>query len=78
MVYIDPGDFVTNLKQINNQPNLISISSFTGPSYLGLTIRSSVCMIWMWDTYIFDLCNLCRTGTYVGNLTIVHHTSMTE
>ena len=38
-----PGDFITNVKQINNQSDLISMSNFAGPFYL--TIRSSVCMI---------------------------------
>ena len=35
-----PGDFVTNVKQINIQSDLISLSSFAGPFHL--TIRSSV------------------------------------
>ena len=35
-----PGDFVTKVKQINSQSDLILMSSFAGPSYL--TIRSSV------------------------------------
>ena len=38
-----PGDLVTNVTQINSQSDLISISSFAGPSYL--TIRSSLCII---------------------------------
>ena len=38
-----PGDFVKKVKQINNQSDLISMSSFAGPSYL--TIRSSVYII---------------------------------
>ena len=38
-----PGDFFTNVTQINSQSDLISMSSFAGPSYL--TIRSSVYMI---------------------------------
>ena len=38
-----PGDFVTNVTQISSQSDLISMSSFAGPSYL--TIRSSVYMI---------------------------------
>ena len=38
-----PGDFVTNVTQINSQSDLISMLSFAGPSYL--TIRPYVCMI---------------------------------
>ena len=38
-----PGDFVTKVKQINSQSDLISMSNFAGPSYL--TIRSSVYII---------------------------------
>ena len=56
---IYPGDFVTNMKQINGQSYLISMSSFAGPSYL--SIRSSVCMIWIWDPCIFNFYNLCHT-----------------
>ena len=32
-----PGDFVTNMKQINSQSDLTSMSSFASPSYL--TVR---------------------------------------
>ena len=42
-VFKATGNFVTNVKQIKNQSDLISMSSFTGPPHL--TIRSSVCMI---------------------------------
>ena len=38
-----PGDFVTKVKQINSQLDLIWMLSFAGPSYL--TIRSSVHII---------------------------------
>ena len=38
-----PGDFIMNVKQINSQSDLISMSSFAGPSYL--KTRSSVYMI---------------------------------
>ena len=31
---LNPGDFVTKVKQINSQSDLISMSTFTGPSYL--------------------------------------------
>ena len=37
------GDFITKVKQVNGQSDLISMSIFAGPSYL--TIRSSVCII---------------------------------
>ena len=36
----DPGDFLTEVKQINSQSDLISMSNFAGPSYL--TVRPSV------------------------------------
>ena len=38
-----PGDFITKVKQVNSQSDLISMSIFAGPPYL--TIRSSVCII---------------------------------
>ena len=38
-----PGDFVTNVKQINSQSNLTSMSNFGSPSYL--TVRSSLFII---------------------------------
>ena len=38
-----PDDFITKVKQINSQSDLISMSSFAGLSYL--TIRFSVCII---------------------------------
>ena len=56
---ICPGDFVTKVKQINNQSDLIWMTGFAGPSYL--TIRSSVYMILIWDPCIFNLYNLCQT-----------------
>ena len=42
---VPPGDFVTNVnvKQINSQSELTSMSSFAGPSYL--TVRSSLYII---------------------------------
>ena len=55
-----PSDFVTNMTQINNQSDLISMSSIAGPSYL--TIRSSVYMILISDPCIFNLSNLFQTG----------------
>ena len=54
-----PGDFITKLKQVNNQSDLISMSSFAGPSYL--TIRSSVRIILLWDPCICNIYNLCQT-----------------
>ena len=38
-----PGDFVTNMKQINGQSDLTSMSSFSSSSYL--TVRSSLYII---------------------------------
>ena len=70
-----PGDFVTNVKQINSQSDLIPMSTFAGPSYL--TIRSSVCMILIWDPCILNLYKLDPV-TYVGNLTIVYFISMNK
>ena len=58
---IIPDDFVTNVKQINSQTDLTSMSSFAGPSYL--TVRSSLCIILVWDPCIFNLYNLCQTGS---------------
>ena len=55
-----PGDFVTKVKQINNQSDLIWISSFAGLSYL--TIKSSVHIISIWDPRISNLHNLYQTG----------------
>ena len=54
-----PGDFITKVKQVNSQSDLLSMSSFAGPSYL--TIRSSVCIILIWDPCICNLYNLCQT-----------------
>ena len=45
-----PGDFVTEVKQINSQSDLIWITSFAGLSYL--TIRSSVNIILISDPLI--------------------------
>ena len=39
----DPSDFVTKVKQINSQSDLIWMTSFAAPSYL--TIRSSANII---------------------------------
>ena len=49
------------MKQINSQSDLISMSSFAGPSYL--TIRSPVCIILIGDPRIYNLYNLCQTGS---------------
>ena len=57
----NPGDFVSNVKQINNQSDLIWMTSFAGPSYF--TIRSSVYIILIWDPCIFNLYSLCQTGS---------------
>ena len=38
-----PGDFVTKVKQINSQSDLIWMTRFADPSYL--TVRSSVYII---------------------------------
>ena len=58
-------DFATNVKQINNQSDLIWMSSFAGPSYLA--IRFSVYIILIWDPYFFNLYNLWQTWCiYVG------------
>ena len=54
-----PGDFVTKVKQINNQSDLISMSNFAGPSYI--IIKSSVCIILIWNPFIFILHSLCQT-----------------
>ena len=51
-----PGDFLTKVKQINSQSDLISTSSFAGPSYF--TVWSSVCVILIWDLCI---CKLWQT-----------------
>ena len=37
------------------------MSSFAGPSYL--TVRSSVCITLIWDSCIFNLYILCKTGS---------------
>ena len=55
------GHFDTKVKQINSQSDLISMSSFTGPSYL--TIKSSVCIIFNLRFCIFNLYNLCQIGS---------------
>ena len=65
-----PGDFITKVKQINSQSDLISMSSFAGPSYL--TIRSCVCIILISDPCICNHHNLCQTGSgYIRQKT--HH-----
>ena len=48
-----PGNFVMNVKQINSQSNLTSMTSFAGPSYL--TIRSYVYIILTWDSCLPNL-----------------------
>ena len=58
--YSFPGDFVTNVKQINSQSDLTSMLSFAGPSYL--TVRISLYIILIWDSCISNLYNLCQTG----------------
>ena len=37
------------------------MSSFAGQSYL--TVRSSLCIILIWDACIFNLYNICQTGS---------------
>ena len=60
-----PGDFVKNVRQINSQADLTSMSSFYSPSYL--TIRSFLYIILIWNPCIFNLYNLCQTGSsYLG------------
>ena len=54
-----PGDFVKNVRQINSQSDLTSMSSFAGPSYL--TVRSSLYIISIWDPCIFNVYNLFQT-----------------
>ena len=56
-----PGDFVTEVKQINSQSDLTWMKSFGDQSYL--TIRSSVYIILILDPCIFNLYNLCQTGS---------------
>ena len=56
---VNPGDFVTKMKQINSQSDSFSMSSFAGLTYL--TIRSSVYIISTWDPCIFNLHNLFQT-----------------
>ena len=55
------GDFVTLVKQINSESDLILMSTFAGPSYF--TVRSSVFIILIWDPCVFNLYNLCQTGS---------------
>ena len=55
-----PGDFVTKVKQINSQYDLIWMSSFAGPSYI--IIRSSVYIILIWDPHISYLYHLRPTN----------------
>ena len=54
-----PGDFITKVKQVNSQSDIVSMSSFAVPSYL--TIRSSVCIILIWDPCIHNLYNPCQS-----------------
>ena len=65
----EPGDFITKVKQVNSQSDLISMSSFAGPFYL--TVRSSVCIILIWDPCICNLYDPCQTGSIL-------HTSETS
>ena len=62
------------MKQINSHWDLISMSSFAGPSYL--TIRSSVCIILIWDPCIFNFATSAKLDpvTCAGNLTNVQIT----
>ena len=72
-----PGDFVTNVQHIKSQSDLISKSSFAGPSYL--TIRSFVYIILIWNPCILKLYNAkLDPVTYVGNLTSVHFISVNK
>ena len=61
IIKVIPGDFITKVKQINSQSDLISMSSFAGPSYL--TTWSSICIILIWDLCICKLANLCQTDS---------------
>ena len=54
-----PGSFVTKVKRINSQSDLILMSNFAGPSYF--IIRTSVHIILIRDPCIFNLYNLCQT-----------------
>ena len=58
-VHKGSNDFITKVKQTNSQSDLISMLSFAGPSYL--TVRSSVCIILIWDPCVCNLNNLCQT-----------------
>ena len=49
------------MEQINSQSDFISMLNFAGLSYL--TIRSSVYIILIWDSCIFNPYNLCQTGS---------------
>ena len=64
-----PGDFITKVKQIISQSDLISMSSFAGPSYF--TMRSSVCMV-SDEILIFSIFTISAKldpVAYVGNVT---------
>ena len=75
---VPPGDFVTNVnvKQINSQSELTSMSSFAGPSYL--TVRSSLYIIlhhFDCEILAFSIAAKLDPVTYVGNVTRVRFVS---
>ena len=73
-----PGDFVTNVTQINSQSDLISMPRFVGPVYL--TIRSSfyTILIEILVFSIFTISAKLDPVMYVGILTSVHFISMNK
>ena len=74
-----PGDFVKKVEQIlNDQSDLILMSSFAGPSYL--TIRSSVYVILIRDPCIsvFTIHAKLDPITYSENLSNTYSISMNK
>ena len=57
-----PGDFVTKVKQINSQSDLISMSSFAGPVLPHN--QSSVYIILIRHPCMFNLYNVHQTRSY--------------
>ena len=73
-----PADFVTFVKQINSQSDLIPMLTFAGLSYLA--IRSSVYINLIWNPYMMGLIFFTITAKLdpIGNLTNVHVISMNK
>ena len=73
-----PGDFVTKVKQINSQSDLIWMTSFAGPSYLTIRSLSTSFLFEILVFAIFTISAKLDPITYVRNLSNMHSTSINK